>query len=226
MPPQEISETDAKSLFLLKIRSIRRRKLLNSGVLVLFEQVPTTDTCCLWFEVVEGRIGCACWDLCGGRPVMGVPTAISMCHAGCQPPNLEEFDVRFDKRDASAMALINFGVFGRPLLLLPFKHVGCRLARHALKERKLLAIDALRWLRGCLLLPSPCLGWVAVDSSFDNLSVCYTVCLGKFLRLRRGICHRIIARKTNMRCRLPVSELEDGYCGTGLSVTDPPRSIR
>ena len=27
--------------------------------LVLFERVPTTDTCCLWFEVVEGRIGCA-----------------------------------------------------------------------------------------------------------------------------------------------------------------------
>ena len=25
--------------------------------LVLFERVPTTDTCCLWFEVVEGRIG-------------------------------------------------------------------------------------------------------------------------------------------------------------------------
>ena len=27
------------------------------AVLVLFERVPTTDTCCLWFEVVEGRIG-------------------------------------------------------------------------------------------------------------------------------------------------------------------------
>lgn len=28
------------------------------AVLALFERVPTTDTCCLWFEVVESRIGC------------------------------------------------------------------------------------------------------------------------------------------------------------------------
>ena len=28
------------------------------AVLVLFERVPTTDICCLWFEVVECRIGC------------------------------------------------------------------------------------------------------------------------------------------------------------------------
>ena len=31
--------------------------LRPSAVLVLFERVPTTDICCLWFEVVEGRIG-------------------------------------------------------------------------------------------------------------------------------------------------------------------------
>ena len=29
------------------------------AVLVLFERVPIADTCCLWFEVVESRIGCA-----------------------------------------------------------------------------------------------------------------------------------------------------------------------
>lgn len=33
--------------------------LRPGAVLVLFERVPTTDTCCLWFEVVESRIGCA-----------------------------------------------------------------------------------------------------------------------------------------------------------------------
>ena len=26
---------------------------------MLFERVPIADTCCLWFEVVESRIGCA-----------------------------------------------------------------------------------------------------------------------------------------------------------------------
>lgn len=41
--------------------------LRPGAVLVLFERVPTTDTCCLWFEVVEGRIGGAGWCVSRGH---------------------------------------------------------------------------------------------------------------------------------------------------------------
>ena len=43
-------------------------------------------------------MNCACWDLCGGRPVMGVPTAIPRRHglqAGGQihePNSVEKLD--------------------------------------------------------------------------------------------------------------------------------------